>query len=108
MCPACGNIVKSKGKYGHFSTAHPDLNYQEYKNKFKPVPRPEEEEKEKEEAEEGPPEADERRLVAQFGREGLNKIKRERLGKILDLAPDTGKKVIPFIMHKWGVNTCLT
>jgi len=40
-CPACQQPVKSKGRYGHFKTAHPELNYQEYKDKFKPAPVPE-------------------------------------------------------------------
>jgi hypothetical protein len=110
LCPVCEGVVKTKGKYGHFKTAHPELNYQEYKDQFKPAPKPEseeEEKKEKEEEEEGPPEAEERRLVAQDGREGLNKIKRDRLRKVLDLVPGIGKKVIPFILHKWDVNTRL-
>jgi len=39
-CPACGEVVKAKGKYGHFSQRHSDLNYNEYKDKFEPAPPP--------------------------------------------------------------------
>jgi hypothetical protein len=107
QCPVCESIVKNKGKYAHFKTVHPELNFQDFKDKFTPALKPEEEEEAKREGEEGPPEAEERRLVAQFGREGLNKIKRERLRKVLDLVPGVGNKVIPFILHKWDVNTRL-
>lgn len=54
-CPACGKVVKSMGTAGHFNFAHPDLVYQEHKEKFEiaPVP-PDAEEEEEEEAEESP------------------------------------------------------
>jgi len=42
-CPVCGETVKSKGKYGHFSRSHQELNYQDYKGKFVPVQPPEKE-----------------------------------------------------------------
>jgi len=45
-----------------------------------------------------------RQLVAQFGRDGLNQIKKERLKKVLQLAPGVGAKSIPYILHKWDVN----
>ena len=55
-----------------------------------------------------PPEAAEtRQIVAQFGREGLNKIKRERLRSVLDMAPGVSKKSVPWILHKWDVNARL-
>jgi len=41
QCPVCGEIIKSKGKYGHFSRRHSELNYEEYKDKFKPAKPPE-------------------------------------------------------------------
>ena len=40
-CPACGEVVKAKGKYAHFSQNHPDLDYNEYKDKFVAAPPPE-------------------------------------------------------------------
>lgn len=40
-CPECGDIIKAKGKYGHFSRRHPELNYNEYKDKFVPTKPPE-------------------------------------------------------------------
>lgn len=45
--------------------------------------------------------------MAQFGREGLNKIKRERLRSVLDMASGVSKKSVPWILHKWDVNTHL-
>jgi len=42
-CPICGEVVKSKGTYGHFSKSHKELNYQDYKGKFVPAQPPEKE-----------------------------------------------------------------
>jgi len=39
-CPVCGEIIKSKGKFGHFSRNHSGLNYEEYKDKFVPAEPP--------------------------------------------------------------------
>lgn len=41
ICPVCQATVKSRGRYGHFKTRHPDLNYKEYKDKFVPAQPPE-------------------------------------------------------------------
>ena len=61
--------------------------------------------KEGKEGEVPPPESVEaRQIVAQFGREGLNKLKRERLRAVLGMAPGVGKKAVPWIMHNWDVN----
>jgi hypothetical protein len=48
-CPICGETVSAKGRYVHFRNAHPQLDYNEYKDKFKPAPVP------PEKREEGPP-----------------------------------------------------
>lgn len=45
-CPVCPTTIKTKGKYGHFSRAHPELNYNDYKDKFVPAKPPEAEKKE--------------------------------------------------------------
>jgi hypothetical protein len=62
-------------------------------------------------AEEAPPaeekELEPRQLVAQFGREGLNQIKKERLEKVLKMAPGVSGKTIPWILHKWDINARL-
>lgn len=44
-CPVCHQVVRSRGRYAHFKTAHPTLNYAEYKDKFTPVMPPPTEEK---------------------------------------------------------------
>jgi len=46
-CPVCDAILKSKGKYGHFKTSHPELPYPDYRDKFRPA-KPLEPEKAKE------------------------------------------------------------
>lgn len=55
-CPICQQPVKKKGRYGHFRSYHSDQNYDEFKDKFKPIPTPpgKEQKKEKESTEEGP------------------------------------------------------
>lgn len=35
-CPACGEVVKSQGKHGHFGKAHAELDYEQFKNDFEP------------------------------------------------------------------------
>jgi len=55
----------------------------------------------------GEPELEPRQLVAQYGRDGLNQIKKERLNKVLALAPGVGVKSIPYILHRWDVNARL-
>ena len=49
-------------------------------------------------------EPDARQLVAQFGREGLNKLKRGFLKKTLALAPGMTGKTAEWILHKWDIN----
>ena len=49
-------------------------------------------------------EPDARQLVAQFGREGLNKLKRGFLKKTLALAPGMSDKTAEWILHKWDIN----
>ena len=49
-------------------------------------------------------EPDARQLVAQFGREGLNKLKRGFLRKTLALAPGLADKTAEWILHKWDIN----
>jgi len=49
-------------------------------------------------------EPDARQLVAQFGREGLNKLKRGFLKKTLALAPGMADKTAEWILHKWDIN----
>jgi len=39
-CPVCNATLKAQGKYGHFRSLHPELNYDEYKDKFKPAVAP--------------------------------------------------------------------
>jgi len=102
-CPLCEEVIKDKAKYVHFRNAHPEQlrDYPQYREKFVPAsPLPTDEEQEV-----GPPSGLEpRQLVAQFGREGLNQVKRDRLQKVLELAPGVGSKAVPFILHKWDVN----
>jgi len=61
-----------------------------------------------EKGEEGPPEEpkvlEARQLVAQFGREGLNQVKKERLKEVLELAPGVSRKIVPWILRKWDLN----
>jgi hypothetical protein len=49
-------------------------------------------------------EPDARQLVAQFGREGLTKLKRGFLKKTLALAPGMADKTAEWILHKWDIN----
>jgi hypothetical protein len=49
-------------------------------------------------------EPDARQLVAQFGRDGLNKLKRGFLKKTLALAPGMADKTAEWILHKWDIN----
>ena len=49
-------------------------------------------------------EPDARQLVAQFGRDGLNKLKRGFLKKTLALAPEMADKTAEWILHKWDIN----
>jgi len=49
-------------------------------------------------------EPDARQLVAQYGREGLNKLKRGFLKKTLALAPGLADKTAEWILHKWDIN----
>ena len=49
-------------------------------------------------------EPDARQLVAQYGREGLNKLKRGFLKKTLALAPGMSDKTAEWILHKWDIN----
>lgn len=49
-------------------------------------------------------EPDARQLVAQYGREGLNKLKRRFLRKTLSLAPSLSEKTAEWILHKWDIN----
>lgn len=51
-CPVCGEVVKSQGRYAHFSNSHADKDYEEYKDKFEVAPIPMEDMEE--EAEEEP------------------------------------------------------
>jgi len=71
----------------------------------------EKEKKAEKEVGEGPPGVLEgpeaRQLVAQFGRDGLNQVKKERLKEVLELAPGVGKKVVPWILRKWDLNARL-
>jgi len=39
--PGCNEVMKAKGRYGHFKTRHPELSYPDYKDKFKPAKAPE-------------------------------------------------------------------
>jgi len=79
-CPVCGEIVKSKGKYGHFSRSHSELNYQDYKGKFVPVQPPEEE--------------GEKPTALYKGEPDVNSILRE----ILRTHPDVPKRVVDEII----------
>jgi hypothetical protein len=38
ICPVCGERVKGRGRYAHWSRMHADLDYNEYRDKFTPVP----------------------------------------------------------------------
>ena len=49
-------------------------------------------------------EPDARQLVAQYGRDGLNKLKRGFLKKTLALAPGMSDKTAEWILHKWDIN----
>jgi hypothetical protein len=49
-------------------------------------------------------EPDARQLVAQYGREGLNKLKRGFLKKTMALAPGMADKTAEWILHKWNIN----
>ena len=49
-------------------------------------------------------EPDARQLVAQYGRDGLNKLKRLFLRKTLGLAPGMSDKTAEWILHKWDIN----
>jgi len=79
-CPVCGEVVKAKGKYGHFSRMHKDLDYDEYKDKFEIVAPPEEEEGGVEGLYKGEPD--------------VNSI----LRRILETHPDVPRKVVGEIM----------
>ena len=94
-CKYCGAIFNELWKLGN----HVKYDCEEAKKAKGSVKEKPREESPKEEKE-----LDPRQLVAQFGREGLNQIKRERLKRVLELAPGVGTKVIPFILHKWDVN----
>ena len=49
-------------------------------------------------------EPDARQLVAQFGRDGLNKLKRGFQKKTMALAPGMSDKTAEWILHKWDIN----
>jgi hypothetical protein len=49
-------------------------------------------------------EVDTRQYIAQYGREGLNKIKRGFLKKTLAIAPAMSDKTAEWILHKWDIN----
>ena len=49
-------------------------------------------------------EVETRQYIAQFGREGLNKIKRGFLKKTLAIAPGMSDKTAEWILHKWDIN----
>ena len=49
-------------------------------------------------------EPDVRQLVAQYGREGLNKLKRGFLKRTMALAPGMADKTAEWILHKWDIN----
>ncbi len=101
-CKYCGTTFNELWKLGN----HVKYECEEAKKAKESVKEKPGEEKEKpgEEPPKEEKELDPRQLVAQFGRDGLNQIKRERLKRVLDLAPGIGGKVIPFILHKWDVN----
>jgi len=81
-CPVCGETIKSKGQYGHFSRNHPDLNYREYRDMFTPAKPPER--------------VEEARAPEQLykGEPDVNSILRE----ILRTHPDVPKRVVEEIM----------
>ena len=39
-CPVCGETVTEQGRGTHFRNNHPDLSYDEYKDRFEPAPPP--------------------------------------------------------------------
>lgn len=86
-CPVCQQLVKAKGKYGHFKTAHLDLNYEEYRNKFTPAPAPTPPE---EEIREKKPEEEAREEPLYKGELDTTAILRE----ILKKHPDIPSKVV--------------
>jgi hypothetical protein len=101
-CKYCGATFNELWKLGN----HVKYDCEEAKKAKESVKEKLGEEKEtpREEPPKDEKELEPRQLVAQFGRDGLNQIKRERLKRVLDLAPGVGGKVIPFILHKWDVN----
>jgi len=52
-------------------------------------------------------EVETRQYIAQYGRDGLNKIKRGFLKKTLAIAPNMSDKTAEWILHKWDINPAI-
>lgn len=84
-----------------------------HKRNHKPKGAPEEEkagDKEKPGEERGPPKPDiskmqPREIVAFYGPEGLDMLKRQRLAEFLSIAPGVGDKIAQWILKQWDTDT---